>query len=248
MYDKVKDLDMEMMVLDAGYKTPAIARELIKDGIQPLFPYKRPMTKDGFFKKYEYVYDEYYDCYICPADQSLTYQTTNQDGYKEYKSYKSICKNCPYLSKCTESKEHEKMITRHIWEEDLEINEDIRHTLGNKEIYMLRKETIERLFGTAKEQHRFRYTQYIGNARMNMKARLTFACMNLKKLAKILDIREGRTINQDSFLSFTKKYGNLYFGKKNGAGTRLQHQLCLQSTAVLFITKPSFLIIGNSNF
>ncbi len=29
-------------------------------------PYKRPMTVKGLFKKYEYVYDEYYDCYICP--------------------------------------------------------------------------------------------------------------------------------------------------------------------------------------
>lgn len=74
MYDKLKDLDMEMMVLAAGYKTPVIARELLKDGIQPLFPYKRPMTKEGFFKKYEYVYDEYYDCYICPEDQILTYK------------------------------------------------------------------------------------------------------------------------------------------------------------------------------
>ena len=62
LYDKVKDLDMERMVLDAGYKTPAIARELLKDRIQPLFPYKRPMTKDGSSMKYEYVYDEYYDC------------------------------------------------------------------------------------------------------------------------------------------------------------------------------------------
>ena len=94
LYDKLKDLDMEMMVLDAGYKTPAIARELLKDGIQPLFPYKRPMTKDGFFKKYEYVYDEYYDCYICPEDQILTYKNDlpphlgrvsgNQRGYPLY--------------------------------------------------------------------------------------------------------------------------------------------------------------------
>ena len=83
-----------------------------------------------------------------------------------------------------------KTISRHIWEEYLETSEDIRYTLGNKEIYMLRKETIERLFGSAKEQHGFRYTQYIGNARMRMKAGLTFACMNLKKLAKILDVRE----------------------------------------------------------
>ena len=114
LYDKVKDLDMEMMVLDAGYKTPPIARELLKEGIQPLFPYKCPMTKEGFFKKYEYVYDEYYDCYICPADQVLTYRTTNKEGYREYKSNKNYCKNCPYLSQCTESKEHEKVIKRHI--------------------------------------------------------------------------------------------------------------------------------------
>ena len=38
------------------------------------------MTKDGIFKKYEYVYDEYYDCYICPNNQVLTYRTTNRDG------------------------------------------------------------------------------------------------------------------------------------------------------------------------
>ncbi|MGN0355149.1 MAG: transposase, partial [Muricoprocola sp.] len=48
-----------------------------------------------------------------------------------------------------------------------------------------RKETIERLFGTAKENHGFRYTQMYGKARMEMKVGLTFACMNLKKLAKI---------------------------------------------------------------
>ena len=71
--------------------------------------------------------------------------------------------------------------------------EDIRHTLGNKEIYELRKETIERIFGTAKEQHGFRYTQYIGKARMEMKAGLTFACMNLKKLARILENRASKT-------------------------------------------------------
>ena len=39
-----------MMVLDAGYKTPPIARELLKEGIQPLFPYKCPMTKEGFLR------------------------------------------------------------------------------------------------------------------------------------------------------------------------------------------------------
>ena len=68
--------------------------------------------------------------------------------------------------------------------------EDIRHTIGMKELYKLRKETIERLFGTAKENHGFRYTQMYGKARMKMKVGLTYACLNLKKLAKILQ-RKG---------------------------------------------------------
>lgn len=67
----------------------------------------------------------------------------------------------------------------------MEICEDIRQTLGMKDLYAKRKETIERLFGTAKENHGFRYTQMYGKARMEMKVGLTFACMNLKKLAKI---------------------------------------------------------------
>ena len=190
LYDKIKDIGIETLIADAGYKTPAIAKLLIDDGIRPLFPYKRPMTKDGFFRKYEYVYDEYYDCYICPNDQVLKYSTTNRDGYREYKSCKQICAGCQYLSQCTDSRDHQKLITRHVWEDYMEQCEEIRHTTGMSELYKLRRETIERLFGTAKENHGFRYTQMYGKARMEMKVGLTYACLNLKKLAKMLQ-RKG---------------------------------------------------------
>ena len=193
LYDKLKDYNIKNLIADAGYKTPAIAKLLIDDGIDPIFPYKRPLTKDGFFKKHEYVYDEHFDCYICPNNKVLRYATTNRDGYKEYKSCPHECQDCPYLSQCTESKNHTKIVTRHIWEEYIETCEDIRHTKGNKEKYAKRKETIERIFGTAKEHHGFRYTQMIGKAKMEMKVGLTFACLNLKKLAKILDKRKECT-------------------------------------------------------
>ena len=186
IYGKIKNPDLKTAILDAGYKTPAIAKLLLDDGVRPLFPYKRPMTKNGFFRKYEYVYDEYYDCYICPANKILSYSTTNRDGYREYKSNCKDCESCPYLSQCTESKNRVKVITRHIWEPYMEIAEDIRHTLGMKALYDQRKETIERIFGSAKEYHGFRYTNMIGKARMKMKAALTFTCINLKKLARIM--------------------------------------------------------------
>lgn len=183
LYDKIKNIGIETLVADAGYKTPAIAKLLIDDGIKPLFPYKRPMTKEGFFPKYQYVYDEYYDCYICPNNKILNYTTTNREGYREYKSCGYICESCPHLNQCTQSKDHVKLVTRHVWESYMEQCEDIRHTIGSKQIYELRKETIERIFGTGKENHGLRYTQMIGKARMEMKVGLTFAAMNLKKLA-----------------------------------------------------------------
>lgn len=188
LYDKIKKFSPKMVVADAGYKTPAIAKLLLDNQIEPLFPYKRPATKDGFFKKYDYVYDEYHDCYICPGNQLLTYRTTNREGYREYKS--RDCSGCPHLHMCTHSKEQVKLVTRHVWEEYLERTEDIRHRIGCHEIYAKRKETIERIFAMAKEQHGFRYTQCRGKAQMILKAALTFACINLKKLARIIRIRE----------------------------------------------------------
>ena len=74
------------------------------------------MTKKGFFRKYEYVYDEYFDCYICPNNEELKYSTTDKNGYKIYKSNPDKCKNCPFKDKCTQSKNNQKIITRHVWE------------------------------------------------------------------------------------------------------------------------------------
>ena len=194
IYNKIKDIGIEKLIADVGYKTPAIAKLLLDDGIVPVFPYKRPMSKKGFFKKHEYVYDEFHDCYICPNDQLLRYTTTNRDGYREYKSCGHVCQDCPHLSQCTLSATHTKVVLRHVWEEYMEQCEDIRYTLGMRELYQKRKETIERLFGTAKEYHGMRYTQMYGKARMRMKVGLTYACMNLKKLAKMIALWDSREI------------------------------------------------------
>ena len=53
-----------------------------------------------------------------------------------------------------------------------------------KELYKKRKETIERLFETAKEYHNLRYTREKGKSKMEDKVGLTLACLNIKKLVK----------------------------------------------------------------
>ena len=186
LYRKLRKFDPDTMVMDAGYKNPPTAKMLMDDGISPIFPYTRSGGKKGMIPKREFIYDEYYDCYLCPQDQVLKYSTTNREGYREYKSDKKICANCPLLKQCTQSKTHQKTITRHIWQDYLDICEENRFTKKGKELYALRKETIERDFGTAKEHHAMRYTQMRGKEKMSMQAALTFACMNMKKLAMIM--------------------------------------------------------------
>lgn len=187
IFEDLLSYESNNAILDAGYKTPAIAKHLIDSDITPIMPYKRPMTKKDFFKKYEYAYDEAFDCYICPENQILKYSTTNRDGYREYKSNSKICEHCPQLEKCTKSQEHVKVVTQHVWANYIEEVEDIRHTIGSKELYDKRKETIELVFADCKENFGFRYANYVGIEKMEMTTSLTFASYNLVKMTKRLD-------------------------------------------------------------
>ncbi len=185
VYDKVVEEfpEVETVAVDAGYKTPWICKKIIDDQRNPSMPYKRPMSKKGFFHPYEYVYDEYYNCVICPNDQVLPYTTTNRDGYREFKSNPDVCRECPQLSKCTHSKNCQKVVVKHIWEDYISQAEDFRHSLPGKESYSLRGQTIERVFADAKEKYAMRYTSFKGLTRVRNWIRLKFAAMNLKKMA-----------------------------------------------------------------
>ena len=180
--EKYKE-QIKNVCLDAGYVNPAICREIILSGHIPLMPYKKPMTGKGLFKKYEYAYDEYYDCYICPNNEILRYTTTDKKGYKLYKSNPEKCKKCPLRDKCTKSKNNQKVIIRHIWEEYKEQANENRYTKIWKDNYPLRKETIERTFGDCKEQHGLRFSRVRGVLKNEQNATMIFACHNLKKMA-----------------------------------------------------------------
>lgn len=196
-----KDL-IGYLCLDAAYKTPHICKTIFNNKQIPIMPYKRPMTKAGHFKKHEYIYDEYYDWYICPNNYTLKYKTTNREGYRLYQSNPNKCKTCPFLHLCTQNKEYKKTIARHVWEEFVEMAEEIRHTEIHRDIYPRRKETIERVFAEGKENHGLRYTRVKGREKVQNEITLIFACMNLKKLALWLDRKTRKLSNFLSFLSF----------------------------------------------
>jgi len=84
-------------VVDTAYIFTAIARLLNLQGIALLSTYRGPQTKDGFFPNCESVYDEQYDCSLCPENEVLHYHTTNRDGHRAYCSDPKVCGHCPHL-------------------------------------------------------------------------------------------------------------------------------------------------------
>ena len=64
LYARLKEKFPQMhdVIMDCGYKTPWICKQVLDDKRIPVLPYKRPMGKKDFFRPCEYVYDAYYDC------------------------------------------------------------------------------------------------------------------------------------------------------------------------------------------
>ena len=186
VYDKVTHAfpEIETIVADSAYKTPHICKKVFDGGRVLSTAYKRPLTMKGGHEWWKYVYDEHYDCVICPEYQVLSYRTTNRDGYREYCSDPKTCAQCPTRQLCTRSKNCVKTVLRHVWKDYEELADDVRYTPEYQGLYALRKETIERVFADAKEKHGMRYTHYRGLAQVSNWVRLKFAAMNLKKLAR----------------------------------------------------------------
>jgi hypothetical protein len=148
---------VEEVALDAGYLTNPICKALHERKIFGVIAHRRFKPVHGLFPKWKFKYDVESDTYECPNGQKITYNTTDREGYRHYKSNAKACAECPLLEQCTRGKNNQKMITRHVWEEHKEKARENRLSRSGKMLYKKRKETIERSFADAKELHGFRY-------------------------------------------------------------------------------------------
>jgi transposase len=174
---------VEAVGLDAGYATAAIAKGLEDRGIYGVIGYRRLARREGYLPKRAFVYDEYYDCYLCPRDQVLSYRTTDRGGYRQYASDPRVCAACGQRDSCTRSADGRKVVTRHVWQEQVEAVDEHRLSERGKAIYARRKETVERSFADAKQLHGHRYARMRGLAKVREQCLLAAACQNMKKIA-----------------------------------------------------------------
>lgn len=178
---------VEAVALDSGYLTNPICKGLADRNIFGVIAHRRYHPTKGLFPKWKFKYIKERDVYICPNGTELPYRTTTREGYREYKSDPKKCAECPLLEQCTRSKNKQKVVTRHVWEEHKEQIRLNRLSKEGKVLYQYRKETVERSFADSKELHGLRYCRLRGLQKASEQVLLTAACQNMKKIAMHLD-------------------------------------------------------------
>lgn len=171
------------MGFDAGYHSAWIAHLLEKSRIQGVIGYRRHTHQKEVFGKYRFRYDAEFDAYTCPEGKHLYWRTTNREGFREYWSNSKECVNCPRRSECISEKAKRRLVTRHVWQDALDDVTWFTKTPNGQRIYSWRKETIERSFAEAKENHGLRFARMLGIQNMREQCFLTAAVQNIKRLA-----------------------------------------------------------------
>ena len=90
------------------------------------------------------------------------------------------------------------MVERHVWQDALDDIIQFTKSHNGKRIYEWRKQTIERSFAEAKENHGLRYARMLGIQNMREQCFLTAVVQNIKRLAKALFFCLFRVVNMQN--------------------------------------------------
>ena len=107
-------------------------------------------AKKGIFNKSLFFYDKDKDIYTCPAGEELPHKLNVIEAGLEQKGYVNsyACRDCNIRDKCTRSLKEPRKMRRWIHEPIIDAMQ--KRLDNNRDIPVLRKQTVEHPFGTIK--------------------------------------------------------------------------------------------------
>jgi len=174
-----KGLSAEAVAGDALYDSLANRLTIKKRNMKPYIPEKRKKKRLD-----DFIYDEKEDAFICERGYSSIGKTYYKDAYVYYFP-SGLCRGCDENKKCRLS----------IKSPNLYVSES--HLLYRETDPEERKEAsikrrrIEAKFGQAKRYHGMARARYRGRWRVAIQALMTFMVMNVKRMVKLLEIKQA---------------------------------------------------------
>lgn len=185
-----------IITADPGYENgPALAK-LEAKGFNLFVPGKNmgPEANPGEFTKANFQYDEEKDQYICPQDKILTNRgkSTHSQYQREMTIYAANfkdCQACPKRQVCCKNQKKRRI---HALPEDAMFHmiKKKLQTEEGKEIYAVRKKTVERSFGDIKHNKKFSNFLLRGLEKVKIEFNLVSIAHNLVMINNIMNKRK----------------------------------------------------------
>lgn len=180
------------MTADKGYATGAVYECMEKKGIDPLIVPQQTQRKGrGGIPKEKFKYDALHNRVKCPAGKDMTYIGDDQKG-KRFKSKRTECAKCHLEKQCLGANRQRYKIIRIGEGHEALLRARRRYSRRwndqERRLYTRHKHRVEGVHGEAKEQHGLRRAVRRRLWNVKIQSYLTAAVINLKRLAKALDI------------------------------------------------------------
>jgi len=179
-----------LAVADRGYYNAPQIKACDDAGISPILP--KPTTSnakaEGRFDRSDFIYIARDDEYQCPAGQRAKYRSSREENGLQIRRYwSSACPQCPIKAKCTPS--DYRRIAR--WEHEPVLEAVQRRLDQHPDAMMLRRRTVEHVFGTLK--HWMGSTHFLTRRFAGVRTEMSLHVLayNFKRLIGILGIAKA---------------------------------------------------------
>ena len=186
--EEVTGVRVPTTLADAGYFAGSHLEECARRGQQAVMPDpKQESMKQQPYHKDRFTYDEHNDCYYCPKGQTLPFLRNKPKRgvlVRVYRASAAVCRGCPAFGQCT--KDRRKGRALHLGPQDAVLRQQRAwmETREAKEMYRLRKQLAEPVFGIIKEQLGARRFLLRGLANVSAEWTLLATAFNLRTLWK----------------------------------------------------------------
>ena len=170
-------------VADGGFASGEQLHAAHRAGFQVLVPV-RSEPDNGRFPKANFTYDQDRDAYVCPRGESLPlvgHDKKDRDATYERAVYRCRVVDCPERAVCANGSRG-RSIKRSPYDDDLERQRLLLTQPELQNLYELRKEIVEHIFGCIKGNDSFRRFTVRGLAKVRAQWALACIAFNLRKL------------------------------------------------------------------
>lgn len=176
----------ELSLADAGYYSGKNLEACERRNQKVLMPECDEQALQKPYHKDRFIYDANSDSYRCPEGQKLRFVRSKFSRHlwkRQYRASGETCQQCQAFGTCTQNKKgrileigpHDAALRRH---------RELMATQKAQEIYSLRKQLPEPVFGIIKEQMRLRRFLTRGWANVKAEATIVATAFNLRTLHK----------------------------------------------------------------